>query len=78
MNETFWLIEHNDYPPHYWLRLIVQPNGNRTDVTIDFTITAGLALQFGRAEDARAFIYLHPQERINCRPTSHSFCDPHA
>ena len=72
--EFGWLIEHNDYHAgHRWLRIIVQPNGTRVTTELDFTPYAVVALRFAREEDASAFIYMHPTECINCRPTAHQF-----
>lgn len=70
-----WLIEHNDYhTAHRWIRAIVQDNyGPGTRVHLIFDEDALVGLRFAREEDAMAFIYLHPAECLNCRPTEHQF-----
>lgn len=69
---TAWLIEHNNY--HRWLRGIVETHPTLSPTTkLVWDDQAIVALWFGREEDARAFIYLHKDFCVDCRPTEHQF-----
>ena len=75
--EFGWLIEHNDYHSgHRWLRAY-RSFGLITDPTpryaLEWHSDANVALRFAREEDARAFLYLHKDFCVDCRPTCHQF-----
>lgn len=75
MTETGWLIEHNDYRPvHRWLRAIIETHPTLgPDVRLMWHEESSIALRFGREEDARAFMYLHKDCCVDCRPTEHEW-----
>lgn len=75
MTEYGWLIEHNDITGgHKWLRAVRSTHGYRNPtVCLEFTPHAAVALRFARKEDAENFIYLHPDQTLNCRATDHGF-----
>ena len=71
-----WLIEHNSQPmgrPDYIRVTFRNLNSSIVDHRIFLDIDPHAAMQFGRKQDAEAFIYLHPKECINCRPVEHEF-----
>lgn len=72
-----WLIEHNHFNPPEYLRVSVESHsrGAGSRVTIHFDPDPTPAMHFGRKHDAESFIYLHPSECLNCRPSEHIFIE---
>lgn len=69
----YYLIESPEEPR--WLRVRAEINGNARSASLLWTNNSDSAIQFARAQDAEAFLHLHPEVAFMARVTEHMNID---